>query len=111
MRSHRRLWVVLALLALLSPLALAVQQVTHAGTAWGEWGTEELRALLGYVPEGLRRTAGIWKAPLPDYALAGARQPSRVGPGLAYALSAVLGMAGCGAAVYLVGRWLVGRKP
>ncbi len=110
MTLHRRLWMALILLALLSPLARYVLEVTQAGTAWGEWGIVELRTLLGYVPEGLQRTAEIWKAPLPDYAFPGTLRPSRFGPGLAYAVSAILGMTACAGVVYLAGRWLVGRK-
>ena len=63
-----------------------------AGTAWGEWGAEEIAGIvtrgseLGYVPSGL---ANGWsfKAPLPDYTLGGSEGA------LAYILSAVIGVA------------------
>ncbi len=111
MIAPRRLWIAIVLLALLSPLAIYVQQLAHAGAAWGEWGPEGLRGLVGYVPEGLQRTAAIWSAPLPDYAFRAADQPSPSRSGLAYAISALLGVAACAGAVYLAGRWLVGRRP
>lgn len=37
-----------------------------SGTAWGEWGPEELSARLGYVPAGLARWAARWGGFLPD---------------------------------------------
>jgi cobalt/nickel transport system permease protein len=63
-----------------------------AGTAWGEWGAEEISsvassgAALGYVPSGME--SGVrYEAPMPDYALAGL--PEWAG----YLLSAVAGVA------------------
>lgn len=63
------MWFWLAVLALLSPIGVVVPKLFNAEDAWGEWGTEALASLLGYVPKGLQRTADIWKAPFPDYSL------------------------------------------
>lgn len=54
----------LVLLTVFAPLGLLA-----AGSAWGEWSTEELGQQVGYVPQGMERFAGIWKGVLPDYAL------------------------------------------
>lgn len=82
-RRLRWLWVALALLALFTPLGLLA-----SGTAWGEWGQEELRGMLGFVPEGLVRLEGLWRwAPLSGYSL-----PSG-GAELGYIVSALLGIA------------------
>lgn len=110
MTAHRRLWIGLLVLALLSPLGLYLPELMRAGSAWGEWGLEEIRALLGYVPEGMERTAGVWKAALPDYAFPGADNGSRARLSAAYVVSAILGMAACAGGVYLVGRWLFREK-
>jgi cobalt/nickel transport system permease protein len=79
----RWLWVGLAVLVVASPLGLLAP-----GTAWGEWGAEEL-SLLGFkvVPAGLERLSGIWGAPLADYDL-----PALGNASLGYVLSAVLGI-------------------
>jgi len=62
----RWLWAGMAVLILLTPIgALA------PGTAWGEWGGEELDSLVGYVPTNLERLGGLWKAAMPDYATPG----------------------------------------
>jgi len=79
--------VLIAVLAVLTPLGLLAQ-----GTAWGEWGADEIAQVatggqtLGYTPIGLE---GGWslEAVLPDYSLAGL--PDAVG----YVLSAVIGIA------------------
>jgi cobalt/nickel transport system permease protein len=63
-----------------------------AGTAWGEWGADEIKgvstggAALGFVPAGMESGFGF-SAPIPDYALSGI--PDAVG----YIISAVLGAA------------------
>ena len=62
----RWLWgLVLALLAAV-PLGLIA-----TGTAWGEWGSGELRDRLGYVPSGFERFGEWWTGLLPGYALPG----------------------------------------
>jgi cobalt/nickel transport system permease protein len=59
------LWVAMLALALISPLGLLVP-----GTAWGEWGTEELTKMgLKSIPSGLAQLSGIWGAPLQGYNL------------------------------------------
>lgn len=71
----------------LTPLGLLA-----AGTAWGEWGTDEIKNVisggkpLGYVPEGMKNGFSFG-AVMPDYTLKGL--PDIAG----YILSAVAGVA------------------
>jgi len=59
------LWAGLAVLAFLTPLGLLA-----SGTAWGEWGLDEIGKMLsGFVPAGMARLTDIWTAPVPDYAV------------------------------------------
>jgi cobalt/nickel transport protein len=106
MSPRRRLWAALLVLGLLSPLGLYLPEVMRAGAAWGEWGLEEVRELVGYVPAGMERSAEMWRAPLPDYALPGADTASAARLGLGYVFSALAGMAACAAGAYVLGRWL-----
>jgi cobalt/nickel transport system permease protein len=70
-------------LILLTPIGLLAP-----GTAWGEWGREELAALgLGYIPTGFDKWSSLWRAPIPDYNL-----PFLDNPALVYLFSAVLGV-------------------
>jgi cobalt/nickel transport system permease protein len=65
--SYRKFWWVLGALIILSPLGLLA-----SGTAWGEWGGEELQKMLGFIPAGMQRLAGTWThAPFGDYSLPG----------------------------------------
>ena len=77
------LWVGLAILVVASPLGLLAP-----GTAWGEWGTEELKARgLQSIPAGLEQLSTLWGAPLADYDL-----PVLGNTNLGYVLSAVAGV-------------------
>lgn len=90
MPALRRVVIGLGLLALLTPLGLFIPAMLNGGTAWGEWGADELQRTLGYVPQGIAQAAErAWPALLPDYALPGQSSPLVLG--LAYLLSAVLG--------------------
>lgn len=99
-----RLWPRLAaglgVLILLSPLGLYLPGMLGAGSAWGEWSGEEVKAEVarttggeGYVPVGLAQAErAAWKAPLPDYGLAGGGSaPGSALAGLVYVVSGLLG--------------------
>ena len=102
MRRTKRLWIVLIVLALLSPLGLIIPARFGAGSAWGEWSAEELRRIAGCVPSHLGRLSTLWRAPVPDYALPG-QERALCG---SYILSALLGAAVVCAAALLIGRML-----
>jgi cobalt/nickel transport system permease protein len=79
----RALWVGLAALIVITPIGLLAP-----GTAWGEWGAEELTSLgLSFIPEGLAQLSGLWSAPMPDYDI-----PALGNVNLAYILSAIVGI-------------------
>jgi cobalt/nickel transport system permease protein len=96
-RTPRSLWGGLALLMLLAPLGILA-----GGAAWGEWAPKDfadqaaraqIAAASGNVaaptvaPIGLARLAGVWTAPLPEYA------PRFVkSAGFGYLLSAIFGV-------------------
>lgn len=88
-RKFGAVYFALALLAVLSPLGLLAD-----GTAWGEWGADEIAATtangaeLGYQPKGMQE-GFVWTSLVPDYSAPGT-------PGwLGYILSAVGGAALC----------------
>jgi cobalt/nickel transport system permease protein len=86
------LWGILGLLILLSPLGLLA-----TGTAWGEWGLDEIPGL-SFIPAGMERLSELWQAPIPDYAV------PFLGEKVGYVVSALLGV---GATVLVL--WLLGR--
>jgi cobalt/nickel transport system permease protein len=79
-------WLGVAVLAL---VALVPFGLIASGTAWGEWGREELRSRVGYVPAGLGRLEGLWKGVLPDYGLPGVGGAGAVA---VYVVSALVGV-------------------
>jgi cobalt/nickel transport system permease protein/cobalt/nickel transport protein len=94
----RNLAICLMLLIILAPLGLLA-----VGETFGEWGPEEVKEKLGFVPPGLEQLSSLWSAPLPDYALPGAGDSMTVAAA-AYILSAVIGVVVCGGLLYFVGK-------
>lgn len=84
LQKLRWLWVGLVVLIVASPLGLLAP-----GTAWGEWGTQQLKERgLAAIPTGLEKLSGLWGAPLAGYDL-----PALGNANVGYLLSAVLGIA------------------
>ena len=104
---YRRLAWGLAILALLTPLGIWLPQRLGASGAWGEWGPEELARKVGFVPQYLGRLSDLWKAPIPDYAPRGWEGKPFTYQGLAYVLSALIGVAICAVLLVILSRWLV----
>jgi len=98
-----KLWVAMSALALISPLGLLAP-----GTAWGEWGTEELTRMgLKSIPKGIAQLSGIWGAPLQGYNL-----PALGNSNLGYILSALVGILVVSVVAWLFARLLtIGSKP
>ena len=91
-RAHR-FAVVIATLIVVSPLGLYLPARFGAGSAWGEWSSDEIAKLAGYVPSGLRHLGSAWRAPMPDYALRGGESASMGSQSAVYILTAVIGVA------------------
>jgi len=82
---------VLVALVCLSPLGLLA-----TGKAWGEWGTEAIGKIVGYVPQGMQKGFSL-PALFPDYVVKGF--PAVLG----YAVSATAGAAALVIAFKLLG--------
>jgi len=103
-KEEKRLWIGLGILILLTPLGMIAQ-----GTAWGEWAAEELKEILGYVPEGIEKLGDIWKAALPDYSIPGL-EGHPILSAIGYLLSAVIGTAVVVGIMFLIGKALASKK-
>jgi len=98
-RPLRWLWAGIGGLLILAPIgALA------AGTAWGEWGGEELKSLVGYVPGNFEKLGALWKAAMPDYVTPGMSNAL-----LGYLIAGVIGVALCVAVAWGLGAVLARR--
>ncbi len=109
MKEYRNLLIALGVMALLTPIGLYLPEILKAGAAWGEWGIDEIRERIGYVPAGMEKKTEPWKAPLPEYALPGDGDRSLPRRSAAYILSAFVGIISCGGGAYLLARWLTRR--
>jgi len=92
----RSLYGVIAALVIATPLGLLA-----TGTAYGEWGGDEMLKRIGYIPHGLSKLGDLWKGILPDYALAGASGGWTV---FWYVASAVIGVVLLAALSWLIVR-------
>lgn len=106
MKTITKLWIGLAILIVLSPLGLLLPEHFKAGDAWGEWGSDTVKDLVGYIPEGLDKLSSLWSAPMPDYAFKGWEEKPLASLSVAYILSAALGILACVVAVYLLSKLL-----
>ncbi len=106
MKTITKLWIGLAILIVVSPIGLILPEHFKAGSAWGEWGAEEIHKLVGYIPKGFEKIGSLWNAPIQDYAfkLWGGKGPFHIGA--TYILSATLGIAITVSIVLFLGRFL-----
>jgi cobalt/nickel transport protein len=93
MSTLKKLWIGLGILIIISPLGLILPDKFKAGSAWGEWGADEMKDLVGYIPKGLEKLGSLWKAPMPDYAIKGWEEKGLSHLSVAYIISAVVGIA------------------
>lgn len=110
MKEYRNFWIALLVLAALTPAGLYLPQLLSGGSAWGEWGIDEVKKMIGYAPAGMEKEGGRWKAPLPEYALPGEERNPLARRSLSYLVSALVGIAACVAGGYLLERWLRRRR-
>jgi cobalt/nickel transport system permease protein len=103
--GYRKLWWGVAALIILSPLGLLAQ-----GSAWGEWGADELSKLVGFIPSGLARLSDSWShALLPDYALRGPEHGFWASAAV-YILCAVIAVGIIFLLTYLLGRFQAAER-
>jgi len=74
------LYIIIGILILATPLGLLAK-----GTAWGEWGTEELNGTVGFVPKGMEE-GFKFNSLIPDYNLGSLKEY------FGYIVSALLGV-------------------
>ncbi len=109
MNTTKKLWIGIGILALLVPLGLIIPKYFGAGGAWGEWGLDEIEEMFGFVPEGMKRLAETWKAPMTNYTVPGQGR-GFVSGGLGYILAGIIGIAATVGVVYLIAKLLVRRS-
>jgi len=90
--------IALVVLIVLVPVGLIA-----SGTAYGEWGPDDIQQMVGYVPAGLQQLSDLWHPLLPDYDFPGGHDtmPAQA-PG--YYVSAIVGVLLCCGVMFMVGK-------
>jgi hypothetical protein len=104
-KFQKKLWIGLLIMALLTPLGILLPQRFNAEGAWGEWGTDKLEKLLGFLPEGLKKLTHIWKAPVLGYNFGG-EGASKTLQVISYIASGFLGIGVCVLIVFIISRFI-----
>ncbi|WP_420263858.1 cobalamin biosynthesis protein [Candidatus Magnetominusculus dajiuhuensis] len=102
--TQKKLWIGLAVMALLVPLGIIVPEKLGAAGAWGEWSAGTLNQMLGYLPEGLQHYTDLWKAPIGDYTVVPASANVFV-KSLSYIVSGLIGAALAGLGIFIISRF------
>jgi len=110
MKMATKLWIGIASLIILSPLGLLLPEYFKANAAWGEWGIDEIKALVGYVPLGMAKLSELWRAPMPDYTFQGWEEKGLAHASFTYIISAIVGIALTVAAAWFIGRKLTKKE-
>ena len=105
MKTIPKLWIGLIILAVLSPVGIFLPEYFKGGDAWGEWGIDSVKELIGYIPAGLKELSSLWRAPIADYAF-GTEEKSFVNSSIGYIISALAGVLACIVSAMLIGKML-----
>lgn len=91
MKLNKKYVLFFALLVLLTPIGILLPHYFKSDGAWGEWSVDALEKLTGYVPEGMKKQADVYVAPIADYDM-GKPSNSLVRQSYTYVLSGVIGV-------------------
>jgi ABC-type multidrug transport system permease subunit len=91
-------------LIMLTPLGLLAP-----GMAWGEWGLDDIKQKIGFIPQGMSRFNTIIKNILPDYGIPGFNK-SFFQSALGYIFSAVIGIIAIALIFWLIAKLVPEKK-
>lgn len=69
MNLYKKYSIFIGILLVLCPLGILLPGYFKAGNAWGEWSVESIKQQTGHEPEGMKKTAALYSAPIHDYSL------------------------------------------
>jgi len=84
----------LLILSLITQVGIILPEFFKAKDAWGEWDKDTIKELIGYIPKGMEKLDGLWKAPFADYAIK-SFDNGIVKLSFSYIFSAVVGVCIC----------------
>lgn len=90
-------------LILLTPIGLLAP-----GSAWDEWGIDEIKNMVGYVPSGMKHFSDTVKALFPDYGIPGFDK-NFFQQSIGYIFSAIVGIAVIALVFFILSK-IIGRQ-
>ena len=109
MTTIKKLWISIGVLVLLSPLGLIIPQWFGSEGAWGEWGPDTIEKMVGFMPQGMKRLAQKWEAPMEGYAVPG-QGKGFAGENFGYIITGIIGIAVASGLMFLIAKLLIRRK-
>ena len=103
-KTLKILIIAMAVLIVIVPIGLLA-----TGTAYGEWGPDELQEAVGYVPSGLAQLSDLWHPVLPDYDFATGDHDTLPTQAPGYYVSAIVGVLICAGVAYVIGKAMIKR--
>lgn len=91
---QKKLLIILVIMAILTPIGIYLPAKFQAEDAWGEWSIKSVEKMIGFLPEGMKKSADLWKAPVPDYNM-GDEKSSFAVQAFSYILSGIIGIVLC----------------
>ena len=110
MKTITKLWIFIAILIVLAPVGLILPEYLKSGAAWGEWSSDEIKNIIGYIPRGIAVLSTLWNSPMPGYAFKNSRNNALPASRVEYILSAAIGVLIILAIMLLIGRFLQKRN-
>ncbi|MCK9417755.1 MAG: PDGLE domain-containing protein [Nitrospirae bacterium] len=107
--TAKKLWIGIGILALLSPLGLIIPQWFGSEGAWGEWGSDTIEKMVGFMPQGMKRLAQKWEAPMMGYAVPGQGR-GLTGESFGYIITGIIGIALTSGLMFLIAKALIRKK-
>jgi cobalt/nickel transport protein len=105
-KLQKKILIILLLLCLITPVGILLPMIFNAGDAWGEWSAQTVKELIGYVPQGLAKYSGLWKAPITDYTINGG-DTSVVHQSGYYIVSGIIGATITYVVMLLISRFII----
>lgn len=106
----RKLWKIIIILVIASPLGIILPYIFNAGEAWGEWGPKEIKELIGYVPQGLEKLSNLSKPLFPDYNLKIWEEGGLLEQSIGYIITGLIGVGIVSLVAYFLGRLALRTK-
>ena len=75
MKPYKKYSIFIGILLVLCPLGVLLPYYFNSGAAWGEWTVESIKQQTGHEPAGMKKTAAVFSAPIPDYSLGKKEDP------------------------------------